>query len=119
MTEDEAVEIVHQRLVEVDSIPIQLAMKRGIKADDVAELERAMQFLRDLYKDRDSVPKKLAAAFVDLSAAFENTLSLYSDSEQNRIIDLRDRIVQLALKMLGATPPYPGGQPEGRDSSHH
>lgn len=106
MTESEAIEIIHQELVEINSIPVQLSLKMGIDEKAVARLIEAMEYLIVRYKSRKEIHKKVAAAFVDLSPAFERCLDLYSQQEQDKIIDLKDRIVSLALDMFDAEPPY-------------
>lgn len=106
MTESEAVEIIHQELVETNSIPVKLSLKKGIDERAVARLIEAMEYLRFLYKSRKEVHKKVAAAFVDLRPAFERCLGLYTQQEQDRIIDLEDRIISLALDMFEAEPPH-------------
>ena len=104
MNEVEAIDTIHKHLVEADSIPIRLSLREGIDADQVKDLISAMRFLVALYANSHNVPKKLAAAFVDISPSFERSLGLYEQDVQDRIIDLRDVIVDLVLEMLDAEP---------------
>ena len=45
-------------------------------------------------------PKVVAGAFVDLTPWFERCLSFYSESERNKMFDLKERLVTMALTMF-------------------
>lgn len=101
MTEEEALQIIYENLLSDDSLLIKLSMKEGLDEGTIARLEEAIAFLTTVYEDREMVPKTLAGAFVDLTPLFERALDLYSEEEQDRIIDAKFRIVTLALKLFG------------------
>jgi hypothetical protein len=104
MNEIEAINIVHRHLADINSIPVRLSLKKGIDEGQVSELIAAMQLLITQYKHKNNVPKKLAATFIDISPSFERTLDLYEQDTQDRIIDLKNMIVDLALEMMNAEP---------------
>jgi hypothetical protein len=101
MSEKEAIKIVEDTLLGEDSIPGKLAMKKGIDAAAVVKLEEAMSYLTKAFENRDYVPKKVAAAFVDLTADFERTMALYPDEDQRRIEDLKLHIIELGTDLFG------------------
>jgi hypothetical protein len=47
------------------------------------------------------VPKVIAGTFVDLTPYFDRCLDLYSEKEQERIFDLKERIVSLGVTLFG------------------
>lgn len=100
MTEQEAIAIVEETLLSDQSIPAKLWMKGGVDEDAVARLENAMESLIAVFRARDQVPKKVAAAFLDLTPDFERTLDLYSEEEQRRIEDLKLHIISRAHDLL-------------------
>ena len=102
MTEQEAVAIIDEVLLSKHSIPAKLAMKDGIDTEAVQRLETAVSVLVPIYVDRDQVPKKIAAAFLDLSPDFERTMPLYPDEERDRIEDLMLRVISLGHDLFGA-----------------
>jgi hypothetical protein len=101
MSEKEAIKIVEDTLLGEDSIPGKLAMKKGIDAAAVVKLEEAMSYLTKAFDNRDYVPKKVAAAFVDLTADFDRTMALYPDEDQRRIEDLKLHIIELGTDLFG------------------
>lgn len=100
MTEQEAIAIVEETLLSDQSIPAKLWMKDGIDQDAVARLENAMESLITVFRARDYVPKKVAAAFLDLTPDFERAMDLYSEEEQRRIEDLKLDIISRAHDLL-------------------
>jgi hypothetical protein len=100
MTEQEAIEVVEETLLNDQSIPAKLWMKQGIDKEAVARLENAIENLITIFQSRDYVPKKIAAAFLDLTPDFERALDLYSEQEQRHIEDLKLRIISRAHDLL-------------------
>jgi len=100
MTEEEAIAVVVETLSGDRSIPVKLWLKEGIDQSFVARLENAIEFLIPLFRSRDSVPKKIAAAFLDLTPDFERSMFLYSEQEQRRIEDLILHIISLAHDLV-------------------
>jgi hypothetical protein len=96
MTEPEAVAVVRETLLGPNSIPMKLAFRSGIDEEAVKRLEAALDFLADYYRDKEVVSKAVAAALIDLTPDFERTLALYPEKEQEKIVDLKDRIRELA-----------------------
>lgn len=101
MTEEQAIETIKDELMGDQSIPVQLSLKSGIDEKAVARLEESIIFLTDIYKNRDYVPKVIAGTFVDLTPYFDRCLDLYSEKEQERIFDLKERIVSLGVTLFG------------------
>jgi hypothetical protein len=52
------------------------------------------------YKDKECIPKELAFAFLDISSYFERAYNFYSESEQEKIFDLKEEIVDLGEKLF-------------------
>ncbi|HEY7306309.1 MAG TPA: hypothetical protein VH601_19450 [Bryobacteraceae bacterium] len=102
MSEEEAVSAIDELLVGDQSIPGKLAMKKGIDEEAVARLESAIETLMPIYKVRNDIPKKVAAAFLDLAADFDRTMPLYSSELQDRIEDLKLHIISLGYDLFGS-----------------
>ena len=100
MTEEDAIATITETLTGDRSIPLQLAMKQGIDEAGVRRLEEAVQFLIPLFRQRDRVPKAVAAAFLDLTPDFERAMDLYPETVQRRIEDLKLHVIDLAHDLL-------------------
>jgi hypothetical protein len=100
MSEEEAVSAIDELLVGEQSIPGKLAMKEGIDEEAVSRLERAIETLIPIYKVRKDVSKKVAGAFLDLTADFDRTMPLYSPEQQVRIEDLKLHIISLGYDLF-------------------
>jgi len=102
MSEEEAVSTIEELLAGDQSIPARLAMKERIDEEAIAKLEDAIKTLTFLYKARNDIPKKVAAAFLDITPDFERTMALYPSEQQDRIEDLKLRIISLAHDLFGS-----------------
>ncbi len=100
MVENDAIQIIYRELVEEEGILVQLSLKQGIDQSRVKSLKEAISYLTEFYKHKNTVPKILAGIFVDLTPCFERCLELYTENEQYEILNLRDEIVELGLKLF-------------------
>ncbi len=101
MTETEAVTVLHEGLVGLASLPVELRERRGLDREQLARVEHALELLKRVYADRDTVPKRLAAAFVDIQGGMEQGRGWYSEAEQHEIQDAADRLTMAAYELLG------------------
>jgi hypothetical protein len=81
MNTDNALEIVYQKLLGEDSLPLNIRNMKGVDQDDYNQLINAINFLIDVYKNRTEIPKKLALAFVDIGNYFIVPNLSYSEKE--------------------------------------
>lgn len=100
MTEEEAVLTIRHELLDPGGFLLRLQHKAGLDEVAVKRLEAAIDHLTLIYQEREQVPKILAAAFIDLTPWFERCLGFYSQEEQDRIMDVRDRLVEMASRMF-------------------
>jgi len=92
----DAINTVRQELIDEGGMLYKIALNKGIDENAVDKLMEALNFLVLHYKDAESIPKKLAAAFIDITPLFERSISMYSETDQERIEDIRNDIVSLA-----------------------
>jgi len=94
--EQQAIETVYEELAGLNCIPIKL--RRGEGLDDAAmnRVREAIHFLNERWSERPYVPKRLAAAFVDIQASMEWGRDQYSEEEQVKIEDAGIELVTLA-----------------------
>jgi hypothetical protein len=100
MTESEAVEIVHRGLVSQESLPVRLRMGEGLDEAQLAQVKAALHFLVERWRGRTEVPKRLAAAFVDLQSSMQWGWDRYSETEQMAIEDAANELVDLAYQLF-------------------
>lgn len=67
---DAAIDMVCARLIGDASIPLKIRTRAEVSDDEVQELFSAIDFLTAYYADKDTVPKRLALAFVDVYVSF-------------------------------------------------
>lgn len=112
MTEDEAINIVYDGLAGPASLIIKLRAGEGLDLDLLDQVKRAARFLVDQMRARTDVPKRLAYAFLDIQAAFQNEMLRYDDHEQLQIEAASIALVELGLEIFDPD----GGAPRSRRS---
>ncbi|PHM60572.1 hypothetical protein Xsto_03862 [Xenorhabdus stockiae] len=99
MNEDIAKNIVFDKLLGENSIPVRLRTKSSFSMDEVEILYNALDFLIDFYHEKTDIPKKLALAFVDVYGAFSFREWMYDEKMLNELedigIELQDKATQL------------------------
>jgi hypothetical protein len=104
MTEDEAVELVYEGLAGMESIPVKLRMGEGLDTRQLASVQGALRLLIERWKGRPTVPKRLAAAFVDLQGAMEVNRDSYPEAVQESIEDAAVDLLALAWELFEEEP---------------
>lgn len=94
----EAERIVETRLLGEFSLRVQVRDGDFVNESEVDELLRALNTLTEVYRAQSCVPKILALALVDISAAFDNRF--YSPDQQEQLEDLGQEIRRLAEKLF-------------------
>lgn len=100
--EDEArlVGVVWEGLAGPRSIPLKLRVGQGLDRAQLQEVTEALDQLVERYEGRDVIPKRLAAAFLDLHQAMEQGLAMYPQEEQDAIEDAASEIATMAAAIL-------------------
>lgn len=104
MNEEIAVQVIYEGLSGKDSIPVKLRMGNGLDKGQVQMLKDAIGFLAREWKSRGVVPKRLAAAFVDIQSSMEWGKAQYSTAEQDEIEDAANELVDLAYDLFDDRP---------------
>lgn len=104
MQEQEAVDLIYENLSGLNSIPIKLRRGDGLDREAVEQTEDAIRFLTEKWQSKTQVPKRLAAAFVDIQPAMEWGRNRYDEKTQEEIEDVGVELVQLVEGLLGQTP---------------
>lgn len=100
MTEDEAVDVVCAGLGGMDGIPVKLRMGDGLDTRQLEDVKRALRLLIERWKGRPTVPKRLAAVFVDLQGAMEVNRDHYPEPVQEAIEDAATDLLALAWELF-------------------
>ena len=96
----EALEIINQSLLGENSLLVNLRRGDGLNDEQWQAFREAMRVVTAFYKDKDSVPKKLALAFVDVSNYFYFHEGKYTQQEANKLEDAAQEIVQMADELF-------------------
>ena len=101
MTPEAALAMVEARLLGPQSIPVRIRTRIAITDTEMAELHAAIDYLIAHYRHRDTVPKTLAAAFVDIYNSFAPAFG--QDAEQaRRLEDMAIALQDKAYLLFGA-----------------
>lgn len=87
-TVDAAVDMVCARLIGCASIPLKIRTRVDVSDDEVQEFFSAIDFLTAHYADQDTVPKRLALAFVDVYGSFSIAESFVGRDVMQRFEDI-------------------------------
>lgn len=103
---DTAVDMVCARLLGDASIPLKIRTRADVSDDEVQELFSAIDFLTVHYADKDTVPKRLALAFVDVYGSFSISEAFVGRAAMERFEDigiaLQDKADALFSSSYGA-----------------
>lgn len=102
MTPELAIAIVEARLLGPQSIPVRIRTRNEVTEAEIAELLAAVDFLIVYYQDHDTVPKTLAAAFVDIYNGFVQAGGRMSDEQAQRLEDVAIALQDKAYRLFGA-----------------
>jgi hypothetical protein len=100
MNQEEALNIIENSLLSMDSFPVSIRSFQGVDKEKYEKLKKAILFLIDYYKDKDSVPKKLALAFVDISNYFFVPNIPYSEEDHERFENYGIELTALASELF-------------------
>lgn len=98
--EQRAIDTVYAELSGEECIPIKLRLGEGLNEAAMDRVRNALRFLIDRWRLNPYVPKRLAAAFVDIQSSMEWGWDQYGESEQNRIEDAAVELVSLANELF-------------------
>ena len=99
MTEEEAarlIDVVWDGLAGPRSIPVKLRIGEGLDRAQLAIVLDAMERLDEHYEGKETVPKRLAAALLDIHEGMEQGLLRYSTEERNEIEDAASELATIA-----------------------
>lgn len=102
MTHEMALDSVEARLLGPQSIPVRIRTRVEVTEAEIAELLAAVDYLIMHYRDQASVPKTLAAAFVDIYNGFVQTCGQMSDEQAQRLEDVAIALQDKAYRLFGA-----------------
>lgn len=100
MNTETALQIVHKNLLGENSIPVKIRSIEKVNENDFSELTLAINFLIHEYKNSESIPKKLALAFVDISNYFFVSNLNYSEKEIELFEDYGIELLRLAEELF-------------------
>lgn len=100
MTEEQALAVVHRGLVSEESLPVLLREGKGLDRALLADVMAALRVLKTVYARREMVPKRLAYAFIDLTASLSAASGRYSDDAWAAIQPVCDELLKLAYEIV-------------------
>lgn len=100
MKENTALEIVYEKLLGENSIPVKIRTMEKLTENEFTELVEAINFLIDYYKNSENVPKKIALAFIDISNFFFVSNLNYSEKEIELYEDYGIELSRLAEELF-------------------
>ncbi|MFT9818255.1 hypothetical protein [Lysinibacillus sp. NPDC056185] len=99
MGTEEAIAIIYDGLVSENSVPVKLRTYRELDFDLLNQVREALDVLTQYYKDKETVPKKLAIAMVDINSAFSFQAGYFDDKFLEELegigIELQEKAIEL------------------------
>ena len=100
MTEAEASTTIIEGLFGPESLPVKLRMGNGLDREMLGRVKAAIVFLTEQWKGRSDVPKRVAAAFIDIDNSMRGGGDRYSEEEQQAIEVASIQLVDLAHELF-------------------
>lgn len=97
---DDIVNFLYESLVSRGSIPERLRLKENVAIEELNELIEMTSKAVNYYKDKEYVPKKLAACFVDIYNQFSFREDFYSRDKINLYEDIGVKLQELAFELF-------------------
>ena len=104
MTEEDALALVEDGLVSERSLPVKLRMCEGLDHAMLERTKEALKFLARLYRERDTVPKRLARATVDLTSLLMSSERYYSEDLWYEVLKAGEDLTSLAYSIFEPAP---------------
>lgn len=99
MGTEEAIAIIYDGLVSENSVPVKIRTYRELDSDLLNQVREALNVLTQYYKDKETVPKKLAIAMVDINSAFSFQAGYFDDKFLEELegigIELQEKAIEL------------------------
>ena len=99
MGKEEAIAKIYDGLVSENSVPVKLRTNRELDSDLLNQVREALDVVTRYYKDKETVPKKLAVAMVDIYGAFSFQTGYFDDKLLEEVegigIELQEKATEL------------------------
>ncbi|MGS0943179.1 hypothetical protein [Pseudomonas luteola] len=100
MNYERALATVIDKLNSDHSIPVKLRSKQKITDKEVEALVKSIKFLIEHFKNKDRIPKTLAAAFIDIYGGFSLKEGYLTKDEAEKYEDLGIELQELAYELF-------------------
>jgi len=100
MNYERAFDIVVEKLNSDHSIPVKIRSKQDITDKEIEALIKSIKFLIEYFKNKDHIPKMLAAAFIDIYGGFSFKEVYLSKEEAEKYEDLGIELQELAYELF-------------------
>lgn len=91
---------IEELLLGQNSIPVQLRQRQGLNREKFKLLTSSIEFLIEEYKSKNTVPKMLALAFVDVTTFFYFNDDWYPPEVQEELEDAANELSALANQLF-------------------
>jgi hypothetical protein len=100
LPESQAIAAIDEGLWGPRSIPVQLREGKGLDETALRRVREALELLAERWRFRSEVPKRVAAALVDIQSSMQASFDQYDEDEQDAIEDAANELVDLAYQLL-------------------
>ncbi|MGM7052352.1 hypothetical protein [Escherichia fergusonii] len=100
MNKNKALTIVNEKLLGEQSIPVRVRAKIPFSESEVTLLYEALDYLGDVYRHQDTVPKSLALALVDVYGLFSFREGMYSHEQLVALEDIGITLQEKAINLF-------------------
>ena len=92
MNIEQAVELIYTGLVSEESVPVKLRAYHELDRELLAQVQEALDFAIEYYKGEPLIPKKLAAALVDIYGALSEYIGTCVSEDAVTLLDINNTV---------------------------
>ncbi|KOP78412.1 hypothetical protein AMS59_11115 [Lysinibacillus sp. FJAT-14745] len=96
----EAFGIIYDGLISENSVPVKLRTNKELDSILLNQVREALDVLTQYYKDKETVPKKLALAMVDIYGAFSFQAGYFNDKFLEELEGIGIELQEKAMKLF-------------------
>lgn len=100
MDEQYALQIVADKLLGDDSIPVRLRLNKAFTTDEIECLYQALDFLAECYNEHTTVPKILSLALTDVYGMFSFRVGIYNEDKCRELEDIGIKLQDKAIEIF-------------------
>ncbi|MCL2152423.1 MAG: hypothetical protein FWH57_05610 [Oscillospiraceae bacterium] len=97
---EQAIDTIYNGLVSENSVPVKLRTYKKLDIEQLDQVRKALDFALEYYKNKSSIPKKIAISMVDIYGAFSFKKGYFDDKTLMELEDIGIELQKIALRLF-------------------